>query len=91
MELLANDVALTRLVGRPIIDKIGLTSQFDIHLDFAPDVPSAVASVEITSAPSMPTGVTLFDALRQLGLRLEPAKGPVEVLVIDHLERPSEN
>ena len=93
MELLANEAALTRVVGRPIIDKTGLSGQFDIHLEFTPDTSAPVVSGE-AAAPSMPAtrvGPSISEALQQLGLRLEPGKGSVEILVIDHLERPSEN
>lgn len=72
--------------GRPVIDKTGLTSKYDFVLkyknrwdsDRAPDDPD----------PRPP----LDRALReQLGLKVEPAKGPVKILVIDHVEKPSEN
>jgi uncharacterized protein (TIGR03435 family) len=93
--LLASDAALTRVVGRPIIDKTGLTAQFDIHLEFAPDASAPAASGEAAAPPStpaaLPAGPSIFEALQQLGLRLEPGKGSVEILLIDQLERPSEN
>jgi uncharacterized protein (TIGR03435 family) len=69
-------------MDRPVINKTGITGSFDIHLEFArgenPDASDAAPSI--------------FAALRdQLGLKLAPAKGPGEFLVIDHVERPSEN
>jgi uncharacterized protein (TIGR03435 family) len=69
-------------LDRPVIDQTGLTGMFDIHLEFARD--GAPAS-DLT-APSLFTAVQ-----EQLGLKLTPDQGPVEVLVIDRLERPSEN
>lgn len=64
-------------LDRPVIDKTGLTNYFEIHLAFSPDD---------SDAPG------IFQAIQeQLGLRLVPAKGPVDVLVIDHIERPTEN
>jgi len=68
---------------RRVIDRSGLTGLFDIELEFTPprsaDDPAAA-------------GVSIFTALReQLGLRLEPARGPGEFLVIDSIERPTEN
>jgi len=69
-------------LDRPVIDQTGLTGMFDIHLEFAREG----APAGDLSAPSLFTAVQ-----EQLGLRLTPDKGPVEVLVIDHLERPSEN
>lgn len=69
-------------LDRPVIDQTGLIGMFDIHLEFARDG----APAGDLSAPSLFTAVQ-----EQLGLKLTPDKGPVEVLVIDHLERPSEN
>jgi uncharacterized protein (TIGR03435 family) len=67
-------------IGRPVIDKTDLTGSFDIRLEYAP-APSADS-----------TGPSIFTAVEeQLGLKLASDKGPVEVLVIDHVERPSEN
>jgi uncharacterized protein (TIGR03435 family) len=81
---------LSTLVGRSVLDRTGFTALFDVQLDFVPD--------ETTPAmPSPPpgsgiSGISLAQALQeQLGLRLEPTKGPVEVLVVDHAERPSAN
>jgi uncharacterized protein (TIGR03435 family) len=73
------------LLDRPIIDKTGITGRFDLHLEFAPaNNPGATA--DDGTSPS------IFTALQeQLGLKLEQARGPGEFLVIDHLERPSEN
>jgi uncharacterized protein (TIGR03435 family) len=71
--------SLSGTVGRVIFDKTGLTALYDIDLTWSPDN-------EPDSGPS------IFTALQeQLGLKLEPAKAPVDVVVIDHLERPSEN
>jgi uncharacterized protein (TIGR03435 family) len=86
--------ALSAIVGRTVVDRTGFPGFFDVRLDFLPDEttpamppppPDAAASLESRS-PSM------FTALQeQLGLRLESQKGAVEVLVIDHAERPLEN
>lgn len=81
---------LSMLLDRSVVDKTGFTGQFSLQLDFAPD----------DTTPSMPppppnsgiSGQSLPQALReQLGLQLESARGPVEVIVIDHAERPSAN
>ena len=87
---------LGSLLGRPGIDKTGITGLFDFHLEFAPDesTPTLRASPPGTppAAPSDPAGPSIFTAIQeQLGLKLEPAKGPGEFLVIDRVERPSEN
>jgi uncharacterized protein (TIGR03435 family) len=86
-------------VDRPVIDKTGLTGRFDVHLEFAPDDamsgpgPVLLNGVDRPGAPSTdPTGPSIFTALQeQLGLKLSPAKGPVEVIVIDRAEKPSAN
>lgn len=87
------------VLDRPLIDKTGITGTFDFHLEFAPDETTAgVASPfapdgSLSGAPSDPAGgPSIFTAFQeQLGLKLEAGKGPSEVLVIDHVERPSEN
>ena len=71
---------------RPVIDRTGLTGTFDIHLEWTADAPDGAGNSDLTGGPS------IFTALRQqLGLKLESTKGPVEVLVIDHVEKPSGN
>jgi uncharacterized protein (TIGR03435 family) len=69
--------------GRPVIDKTGLTEKFDFHIEYTPD------GAEPSDDPDAPPSV--FTALQQLGLKLDPTKGPRNFLVIDHVERPSEN
>jgi uncharacterized protein (TIGR03435 family) len=65
-------------------DETGLKGDFAFTLDYTRGMTESDAE-----APSRPS---LFTAVReQLGLKLESAKGPVEVLVIDHVEKPSEN
>lgn len=69
---------------RPVIDKTGLTGGFDFWIEWTPEDTSEVDNRE--------SGGTFREALKnQLGLKLEPEKGAVEVLVIDHAEQPSEN
>jgi uncharacterized protein (TIGR03435 family) len=86
---------LTRLIGREVVDKTGFTGRFGLHLDFAMD--DALAGLPNptgpdVSAPPDSAKPTLFTALQeQLGLKLDPSKGPVDVFVIDHVERPTEN
>lgn len=89
---------LSRLLGRTVVDKTGLTGNFDINLEWAPDDSQALQLPP--DAPKPPpsdgaagaTGPSIFTALQeQLGLKLESQKGPVEIFVIDHAEKPSEN
>jgi uncharacterized protein (TIGR03435 family) len=78
------------MLGRNVIDGTGLTGAFDIDLTWATDSAGAPAGA-IDNAPDL-AGPSIFTALQeQLGLKLESTKGPVEVLVIDHIEKPSEN
>jgi uncharacterized protein (TIGR03435 family) len=81
MKLLAG--VLSGYTGDAVLDATGLTGLFDLTLDFSVD--------ESMSADRTP-GPTIFEAVQwQLGLKLEARKGPVEVIVIDHVEKPSEN
>ena len=91
--------------GRIVVDKTGLSNVFDVDLKFAPNnAPSTTATPSVSpqsipplpgaQSPSTPTlqGSSLEDALEeQLGLKLEAARMPLEVLVIERVERPSEN
>jgi len=68
--------------GRPIVDRTGLTGHYNFVLKWTPDQDSA----------SPDAGPSIFTAIQeQLGLKLEPIKAPVQILVVDHIERPSEN
>jgi len=90
--------ALSTVVGRMVVDKTRITNTFHIRLTFVPDestvpIPSplGVGDSARPLAGSDP-GPNIFTALQeQLGLKLESAKGPVDVLVIDHAERPTDN
>jgi uncharacterized protein (TIGR03435 family) len=82
---------LSQRLGRPVVDRTGLTAHYDFKLEWAPDQTSSDSRDSVSSAPD-PAGPTLFTAIQeQLGLRLEAQKGPVQIFVIDHVERPSEN
>jgi uncharacterized protein (TIGR03435 family) len=85
------------LLDRPVIDKTGYTGVFDFHLRCA-SVDSGDGGGKgggrgnAGPAPPVDTEPTIFEALeKQLGLKLVAEKGPVEFLVIDHVEKPSEN
>jgi uncharacterized protein (TIGR03435 family) len=85
---------LSSEVGRTTIDKTAFTESFDVHLRFAPDVMSAdnPGQASLSDQPADSSAPSIFYALQeQLGLRLQSARGPVEILAIDHVERPSEN
>jgi uncharacterized protein (TIGR03435 family) len=91
---------LSMVLGRPVLDRTGFTETFDVRLDFTPDeaaagLPRSAGAGDPDSPPSAAdpgSPPTIFAAIQeQLGLKLESVKGPVEVLVIDHVERPSQN
>jgi uncharacterized protein (TIGR03435 family) len=78
-------------VHRMILDKTGLTGTFDVELDFFMD-PAALGLPAAPGPPIVTESPSLFEALeKQLGLKLEPHRGPVAVLVVDNAEQPSEN
>jgi bla regulator protein BlaR1 len=80
---------LSNNVGRPVVDKTGLTEKYDWVLEWTPDMPAAGPDAP---QPVDSPGPTIFTALQeQLGLKLESSKGPVETYVIDKVDRPSEN
>ncbi|HLK62534.1 MAG TPA: TIGR03435 family protein [Bryobacteraceae bacterium] len=70
---------------RPVVDRTGLTGSYDVKLVYTPDVPS-----NRRGEPD-PSDISIFTAVQELGLKLEPQKATIEVLVIDHAEKPSEN
>jgi len=79
---------LAQLLHKQVVDKTGLTGKYDISMKWQPDDMPA-ESREATGADSAPS---IFTALQeQLGLKLEAVKGPVDTIVVDHVEMPSEN
>jgi uncharacterized protein (TIGR03435 family) len=77
---------------RMVVDRTGMTGNRDFVLTYTPDQPSGPPPPGVELPPVDPNGPSLFTAMQeQLGLKLEPATGPVEVFVIDRVERPSEN
>ena len=86
---------LSQLTSRVVIDRTGLVGGYDIDLTFTPapgQLPPGPPPPGIELPQIDPNGPTLFTALEeQLGLKLESERGPVEVIVIDRLERPKEN
>jgi uncharacterized protein (TIGR03435 family) len=71
---------LSRQAGRPVVDKTGLTGAYDVKLEWSPDQNADSAAESIFSAMQ-----------EQLGLRIEATKAPVNFVVVDSVERPSEN
>jgi uncharacterized protein (TIGR03435 family) len=75
---------------RPVEDRTGLSGTFEFDLEWTPVAP---VPADAPPAPLVdPNGISLFTALReQLGLRLEPAKQRIDILVVDRAERPTED
>jgi uncharacterized protein (TIGR03435 family) len=106
MSMQAFAVALERLVRRTVIDRTGLAGVFDLDLTYVPEILEAplpggnvgvaaggpVDGPSGSAPPAQRTGPSLFTALRdQLHLRLEPGRTPVDVLVIDRVQPPTDN
>jgi uncharacterized protein (TIGR03435 family) len=88
--LVARDVTMTTLAGyltgvlkQQVIDRTGLAGQFSFELTYAPD--------SVDPATFDPPRPSLFTAVQELGLKLEHGRGPQDMLVIDRIERPTEN
>ena len=85
---------LSRVTGHAIVDRTGLRGKFDFRLEYLPDQPTPrPAAGDQPDAPAdIQPGPSLFAAMeQQLGLKLVPVKGTREVIVIDHIEKPSRN
>ena len=91
---------LSQMLGRNILDQTGLKGQYDINLQWTPDVgegmmvggPGGPKPPTDNPAPPESTGPSIYTALQeQLGLKLDSSKGPVEIIAVDHVEPPSEN
>ena len=87
--------SLSFLLGRLVLDKTALTGKYDIDLHWTPESVQMQSSAPPEAGPPPPvepTGPSIFTAVQeQLGLKLKSAQGPVKTLVIDRVERPSEN
>ncbi len=88
METLATNLTGPEDSGfHPVVDRTGLIGGFDLSLEWRPDFPQSGAN----SQPR-PDGPTIQEAMKeQLGLKLDATKGPITVLVVDHVEEPSPN
>ena len=85
-------IALTQLTRRPVVDETGLTGDFDLDVTFMPDQPVTLNGAPAPPALSQSDRPSLLPALQEdLGLKLESRRRTVDVLVIDRIERPSEN
>ena len=89
-------VYLSRQLGRPVRNQTNLTGLYDFHVEWTPDSgPCGVAAADNADPGSTAgslSGPSLFTAMQeQLGLKLESTKGPVDVIVVESVEKPDEN
>ncbi|MGC1872107.1 MAG: TIGR03435 family protein [Acidobacteriaceae bacterium] len=90
MKLIAASLPSVGAVGRPVVDQTGLAGNYDFTLEFTPE--STALSPAAAGTQQSAQGPTFLEALKeQLGLKLKPTKAPLNVLVIDHVEKPSPN
>jgi uncharacterized protein (TIGR03435 family) len=96
---------LSQMLGRPVTDNTGLDGYYDIELDYAPESGGQGGGGTMVGAGGPPppppgalppadtsNGPSIFTALQEkLGLKLESGKGPVDILVIDSIAKPTEN
>ena len=94
MALLAESLGRMGGSGRPVVDRTGITERIDYRLEWTLESnspPNGPRTPGVDVEPD-PNPVTFVDAVRdQLGLKLQATKGPLRILVIDHVERPTEN
>jgi uncharacterized protein (TIGR03435 family) len=84
---------LSLILDRPVVDLTGLKGGYDFDLKFTQELRPNIQPGALLNGEAIDTsGPTIFEAIRrQLGLKLERQKGPVDILVIDHAEKPVEN
>jgi uncharacterized protein (TIGR03435 family) len=82
---------LSYVMGRPVYDKTGLTEKYDFTVKYTPDRAASAGPGADTAAPPDEAPPITIAIEEQLGLKLVSAKGPMDSIVIDHVERPSVN
>jgi uncharacterized protein (TIGR03435 family) len=88
MGTIASSIGGMEATDRPIVDRTGLSGLFDFTVEWS----HQLQALSVNPEPDVSGMMSLPDALRdQLGLKLEPTTGQVDVLVIDHIEEPSPN
>jgi uncharacterized protein (TIGR03435 family) len=89
MAALANTLA--RLLGRPVIDRTGLTGRYDFDLEYSGDDSTGMRTMPATIGATPPAapepGVSIFSSIQQLGLKLDAQKLPMDAIVVDYAEK----
>jgi uncharacterized protein (TIGR03435 family) len=94
--------AISRFSERPVVDMTGIQGQYDFDLVFSPETmrggpggmrpPMPPPGGEASSAASSDPAASIYESVRRYGLKLEPRKAPMEILIVDHIEKtPTEN
>jgi uncharacterized protein (TIGR03435 family) len=80
-------------MDRPVVDMTDIRGDYDFELTYTRELPSSFPAGALLNGELPDTsGPTIFEAVqKQLGLELKPQKGPVDVIVIDHVEKPTGN
>ena len=93
MARLADALGQSPAAGRVVLDRTGIAGEFNINLEYVPGEAFIATMAQATGAPpNVASGPSLSRALEeQLGLRLEAIRAPMEVLIVEHAEKPSEN
>jgi bla regulator protein BlaR1 len=90
MALIAASLPTLGGLGRPVVDQTGLAGAYDFWIEWKPEAKHAASPSE--GSQPLEYGTTVLEAVRdQLGLKLERTTAPLDTLVIDHIERPTEN
>lgn len=91
---IANGLAAMSGSEKPVIDQTGLSGTWDFALEWADEIPPSQTAPDqnAQAVPDVPSGATFYQAVReQLGIKLESGKGPVQSLMVDHVEHLKEN
>jgi uncharacterized protein (TIGR03435 family) len=85
--------SISRFVDRPVVDMTNLTAKYDLTLEYSIDElrnlvrASGTDPRQIPDIPGMDPTISIFGSLEAVGLKLEPRKAPLDILVIDHIEK----
>lgn len=87
---------MSRFTARPVVDMTGIEGQYQFNLNFAPETNPGLTTGGVAgpggAATSLEPALSLADAVKQYGLRLEARKAPIEMFVVTHIEKtPTEN
>ncbi len=83
---------LSNQTGRQVVDQTGIIGNVDVELHWSFPATAPRASADVAAAPLADDGISIFTAVQeQLGLKLENGKAPVDHLIVDHIERPTED